>query len=1103
MTIRRISNALLVGLLAAPTALGGGGFADKPGGGLNDPIIEVSGSIGPNQGAVFSLTEAQANANYKFDTTTGAMGTVNAMPLIPGQANGANQFIRIKFPIKINAKKARKSIMKRTVDTAATFNLTPNVQITDQNGNPLAGIPTINGRNVDNVNIANNPGFPAWLDPNNGKNLLLGKNVFAYIATLPTDEDVNSIAAFGNDATADTVENAITEVRVRIVEVNKKTINGFWVLKFDDGTGQPRTLGAQPLTVSGITPKSPVSPPTFVTVNGNPVQVVESFSRYVVTFSEPVIPQSVGFSAAQVEKYNASNPLIPLLYNANSGFVPNPDNLLVPLYPNFQISASPNGIQNFRVPFDVRPINPNNLSEFIIDPILELPGNVDVTLTVLRSTTNVNNTNDPNNPTVSSAATSLYNEAFDDANSSSTIFRTNKGRAFTNAPVAPQVIYYTALSGTGIGAINLDGNGFETNDPATARILLLSNQAQVCSCATGFSIPGTYLLGCNPNTFGDPGTVAGNPPVVSPPTAPIGLAGNPVGHLGGPTPVPGINEGSTGSTANVNNPFGIFPKGFETVVKNSDGNARLARSPLVGAIGDVQVGDFLDTLFFDTLNPVAVNALHASLLGTALNRNSISDPPVPNPPPLRLPVGLQPLDIVFSKQSLLKPSLVIEGDEVFPAEPITCNPLAPSFSQLLLVENPINPLAGERLPTFAHDGPGTQSFGPAVTFGSRQQIGNFLYVTDRNSGELKILNSNNFAVIDKLKLPDPEGLGMSPDNKRIYVSNYGDDTVSIVGTDPFGPFFHSEINRIKVGNGPRAVSVQPDGEDVFVANYLGNTVSILDPKTQTVRKMLTEASVKRPWDIVLSPRQLISGWQAGIYFGYIASQQTGKVVIYESGPSGATGIGADSIRWEGEGEFTDIKGMTFDPGTFPGASAGVAGGVYVTHRDTNTGLAMVSRLCFSSQLPSAGAFPPVPPPSSVLNAPGIIQRHFTVVSTIGGPLVPLSQQLNFGGQDQAPYDVALADITANEFFSSTPQLIQTNYGSFTGLQSLAAFSINNKSPLRISNGAPLPTTAPDRMYVSFPGDSRIEVFDPNATSLKLNSIQGAVVAGNLTTYFDQ
>ncbi|MBL8768343.1 MAG: beta-propeller fold lactonase family protein, partial [Planctomycetes bacterium] len=982
MTIRRISSAVLVGLLATPAAFGGKGFADKPGGGINDPIIQVSASIGPNQGAVFSLTEAQANANYRFDPNTGNMAhvvlnptSVNPMPLIPGQANGANQFIRIKFPMNINAKKARKSIMKRTVDTAATFNLTPNVQITDQNGNPLAGIPTINGRNVDNVNIANNPGFPAWLDPNNGKNLLLGKSVFAYIATLPTDEDVNSIAAFGNDGTADTVEAAITEVRVRIVEVNKKTINGFWVLKFDDGTGAPRTAGAQPLTVTGITPKSPVSPPTFVTINGNPAQVIESFSRYVLTFSEPVVPQSVGFSAAAVEAFNAANPVIPLLYNANSNVIPNPANLLVPLYPNFRITATPNGVVNFTVPFDVRPINPNNLSEYIIDPVLELPGNVDITLTALRAAVNSNNTNDPVNQTVTSAPTSLYNELFDDAASSTKNFRSNKGRAFTNAPVAPGVLYYSCLSGSGLGAVNLNGDGMETNDPATERLILVSNLTQITACLTN----PTYLLGCNPNTFGDGSAVS-----------PIGLGANPPGHLGGPTPIPGINEGSSGSTANANNPFGIFSQGFETVVKNSEGNPRLARNPSVGSIGDVQVGDFLDTLFFDTLNPWVNAAFHASLLGTALNRNSISDPPLPNPPPLRLPVGLEPLDIVFSKQDLLHPAFVLEGEEVFGAG---------GGGLKMLLPNPINPLAGDVFPTFAHNGPNPQSFTAGVTYGARQQIGNFLYITDRNSGELKILNSNNFAVIDKLKLPDPEGLGLSPDNKRIYVSNYGDDTVSIVGSDPFGAFFHTEINRIKVGNGPRAVAVQPDGEDVFVCNYLGNSVSILDPKTQTVRKMLTEASVKRPWDVVLSPRQLISGWTAGIYFGYIASQQTAKVVIYESGPSGATGIGADSVRWEGEGQFSDIKGMTFDPGSFPGASAGTAGGVYVTHRDTNTGLAMISRLCFSSQLPSAGAFPPVPPPSSVLNAPGIIQRHFTVVGTWGGPLVPLSQQLNFGGQD--------------------------------------------------------------------------------------------------------
>jgi YVTN family beta-propeller protein len=1099
----RFPSSTLAGWFAATfasTALAGGGFADKPGGGINDPVIRVSASIGPNQGAQVSLDPAQANAGYRFDATTGTFRLASTPPLLPGAANNANQFIRIDFPFALDKKKVRKSLMKLSPDTAATSYLTPNIEITDQNGNHIPGIPLIAGKSVSGAKLSNSPGFPTWLDTA-GKNLLTNKKSFVYVATLPTDTDVASVAAFGGTpGDPQTIPSSITEIRIRVNEVNKITINGYWVIKIDDGTGKPRT-GGVPLALVDITAKSPVSPAAVV--NGNPV--AESYSRYVVEFSEPVVPWSVGFSAASVESFNSGNPLIPMSYNGNSAPVPNPFNLSIPYIPTFVMRATPNGKQFFAVPFDVRPINPNNMAEYVVDSIMDLAGNLDLTLGPIPATLNPH----PSIQNASVAVTSLHNEAYDAIANSTRVFHTNSGKAFTNAPVAPAAIYYTRLSGSGMGAINLNGEGFETNDPATSKVLLFTNNLQMCACTTSIALPGSYLKGCNPNVFGDGGFADQNGNTV-PPTAAIGLGANPAGHMGGATPVPGVNEGSTGSTANKGNPFGIYPSGFETVVRNSTGDARLAKSPVVGSVGDVQVGDFLDTLFFDTDNPFAANAFHTSAtlsfwlgVSQSMNRNSISDPPVPNPPPMRVPVGLAPLDVAFSKQDLLKPAFVLENAEVFTnSSQIAC---PPTFDHLPIHVLPnANPLLNDRLPSFAQNGPSLASFGLPVTYSARQQIGNFLYVTDRNTGDVKVLNSNNFSLIAKISTPDPEGLGISPDLKRLYVSNYGDDTVSIIGTDPLAAFFHQEINRLKVGNGPRAVSVQPDNEDVFVANYLGNTVSILDPKTQTVRKTLTDG-VKRPWDVVLSPRLINTGWVSGIYFGYIGCQQTGEILLYESGPSGATGIGADSIRWKvaNNGPFSQLRGMTYDPGTYAGSSTGLPTGVYATHRDAQTGLAMISRVAFTAQLPNTGPLPAVPLPSSVQNAPGTIQRQFSVVGTWGGPLVPLAQRLNHGGQDQAPYDVTLSDFNTGEFFSSAPQLPETNIGALSSTLSLAAFGPNSKSPLRSLGGTPIQTWIPDRMYVSFPGDDRIEVLDPGASGTKLNTINGVPNVGALTSYFEQ
>ena len=99
-------------LLAFPTDLFAGkhGFADKEGGGKNDPVIVVSGSIGPDEGAVFSLNPDQANSLYAFTGAT--FGMTQTPPVIPQNSTGRNHFLTIKFPFKISSKKVKKTIMK-------------------------------------------------------------------------------------------------------------------------------------------------------------------------------------------------------------------------------------------------------------------------------------------------------------------------------------------------------------------------------------------------------------------------------------------------------------------------------------------------------------------------------------------------------------------------------------------------------------------------------------------------------------------------------------------------------------------------------------------------------------------------------------------------------------------------------------------------------------------------------------------------------------------------------------------------------------------------------------------------------------------------------
>lgn len=1106
-----VAGSLLV--LTGAAAGGTKGFADKPGGGKNDPIIKVSASIAPNNGALFSVTQDEVNALYQVNAA--GVYQLNATPpVIPPDAAGANQFLHIKFPFKVSSKKVRKTLMKAKADFAGTSFLTPNINITDETGAHVPGIAVVNGKTVHGTKVKNDPNFPVWVGSGN-KNKLLDKKAFVYVAD-DGDQDLSTISAFGPTPGTEEISN-IKEVRVRVHETAGIIINGFWVLKIGDGMGAPATP-QQALTLSAVTALSPVTPPK--TNNGN--VVVETFSKYVVEYSEPTVPWSVGFSASTVKNFNASNPAVSMIYNGNTGPVPNPVDLVNPFFPNFQVTVSPTPTSTFVVPYDVRPINPNNLSQYVINPILDVPGKVDVSVMSIPQQM----VTTPTGGTLSTAVTSLYNLAYNEAGAGNTAtFRTAKGRAFTNVPVSPSVVYFTALSGSGAGGINLDGLGFETNDPATDRVLLLSSNLVMCGCPviSGFAVvpqistqiamsqgttpvgglAGSHLLGCNGNTFGD--ATGGSP---------IGIGGNPDGSPFGPsTPIPGINEGSSGSTANLNSPLTLYPEGFETPLRNSDGDVRLAASPDVGALSDMEVGGFLDNLFFDSLNASVLNAFHVSFVaGAFVSSNTISDPPVPNPPPLRLPVGLPPVDIVFSQQKLLKPAFVIEGDEVWTG----CFGCSCTGSErVLLRPNPVNPLLGDLPHPFPQSGPGWQTFGLfTIPFAARQQIGNFLYVADRDQGGVSVLNSNTFSVIDRITLPDPTGLGISPELRSLYVSNFNADSLSIIDTDPFSGGFHTEVARVNTGSGPRSVAVQPGNEDVLVANFLGDSMSILDVSSQTIRNTVS-GPFSRPWEIIVAPRQTGSGWLNLIYMAYIGSQGTGDIVIYESGPTGATGFGADDIRWavSNPSPFDDMAGMAYDGNTAAGASVNLPGGVFVAHRDSETGLAMLTRVSFVSQLPAAGSFPGVPLPGTILSSPGVIQRVFEPIAFWGGPMVPFSQHLNPGGQDQGPYDVASSDISAAKFHSPVAGSIvgpagpQPYYKTNLGAQVPPVLGVpfaNAKHPHRLDPaGNIVPTAVPDRMYISFPGDNRVSVIDPSVGGAIINSIEGLPSVGKLVQYFDQ
>ncbi len=889
-------------------------------------------------------------------------------------------------------------------------------------------------------------------------------------------------------------------------------------------------------------------------------------------------------------------------------------NGLVPQQHN-TLATLPRGV----VPCDIYPLNQNNLNAYVVEPLVELPPNSIVTLgvclpglgfSVLEMTNHGNFTRSGTaftpyqalssvglgedasqkqaiigNDTVikvnagpmdlqgrlfyggtSVAVDTLINggTADDTKTGGANVCRTfrvgtDNKKLYVNAPVSPQAVYLAFSSG-GLGALDLNGTGYNTNKPGGASENIgfqsylevsryLPTNVSGNLTLINYKSNGAFANGDHFKSFGVLGRyTSGGASNGVPPGRESELAIGGAIPTGALTPVPGINEGSSG---------------YETLVRTgitkgdpSTSSEVLAKIGDVGIVRDMEVGDFLDAVITDPENPFATSARHRTYntpLQGSIDNNSIADPPLPNPPPLRFPVGLPYTAVIFDQADLAKAPTLIDGNEVFTADGailyddgtgippgtrpvngfIQLNPTANS-SNSASFDQPHLPNAGFTYPfpnigagsnpKFVHTGPmpksatagafllaslnaiipGLYDSGGLVApiYESRQQIGNFLFVADGVNKKLHAVNSNTMEVIQSLKLPDPYGLGLDPTLETLYVSNEGDNSLSIVDADPTSETFMTELKRVGVGNGPRAVAVTPNNEDVFVLNYLANTISIVDIGTQSVRLTLSQNGINRPYDVAIGAREgnLMPGFLQGTFHAYISNFSGNDVLVYESGPSGLAGIGYDNIigsvrpnepPQSGVPIFKEMfqpRGITYDPviasvDTFSANPS--TPGCLVAHKD-ETGRATVTRIAYTKdtapgqQLGFFGGLP------------GFGEKVFEVVSQYSSTFVGVA------------YDVALPDFNRE-------RLENEDWGTYYNLfnagctpKTTPSFDRNAKF-ITADNILPptfnSPRWEPDRLYMSLSGHL-IEVFDLD-TGAHLKTITAPQDVSVMATYFSQ
>jgi len=696
-----------------------------------------------------------------------------------------------------------------------------------------------------------------------------------------------------------------------------------------------------------------------------------------------------------------------------------------------QISFGPSS-SRVQVPFTITPVSIFDLSYFELEPLYDFPGT---------------------GPELTgSTCSSSFGEVQVNVNASQFLdllgnqnalgpfasFTTREGPGLVNAPVTPDAVYIGRTgSSQGISVIDLNGFGAGTGRP-------------------------TYDL-VNP-------IVQGN----------SNYPNNPNLALAGAQLVPPLQPGDCTFNGGSEGPFSL--------TKDSSLRDRLISSPLIESVGDMALGHALDSSFNNELpfgcqagggnicaqsglknlsiisgGPNTVASANVALLPPLKTERGIENlaswAPHPNPPPLVFPpLCLSPLI------NALEPTSV---DSIVPPTPV---PPVPPFVRPgpglrnLLVPGPFPQGIPELgLPPQSSLTPEQNSFfeGPSTAqpnlllchpYMMRQQVGQFLYVLDRVAGEIVVVNSNRFTVIDRIRLPDPTSMAMSPNLDFLAVTNEGADQVSFLDVSPASSTFHTIIKTTPVGTGPTGIAWESGNEDIFVCNQGEGTVSVISTFTLDVRKTLRN-QITRPIDVALSPRQILGlGLSRNVYFGYILNQN-GKVAVFESGPDGVNGIGFDDVIASLPFTFARPKTLQLDPTNLNSA-------VWICHenpldvdgRPTGQGGGALSNVGISG-----GTIGPIPLDNGIFGNPQIRDLQFSVFASLGE---------GANGLSGIPVDLAfdnMRNLSALTNFAS-----QFSPGTPLGW--------NGKSVVKLNGGAPLAGTAPTFLFAAVPNPGVVDVF---------------------------
>ncbi|MCA9520155.1 MAG: YncE family protein [Myxococcales bacterium] len=128
----------------------------------------------------------------------------------------------------------------------------------------------------------------------------------------------------------------------------------------------------------------------------------------------------------------------------------------------------------------------------------------------------------------------------------------------------------------------------------------------------------------------------------------------------------------------------------------------------------------------------------------------------------------------------------------------------------------------------------------------------------------------------------PFQMQFSRDNRRLFVTNYHDRSISVVSVDGrTRPVALKEEKRIRVGNGPIGIAISHDGALLYIANYSANNVSVLSIDDYGLIENVHLDQLRYPYGIQAAPGGgfFVSGSKTGeiVWYGALGEQRIFKI----------------------------------------------------------------------------------------------------------------------------------------------------------------------------------------------------------------------------------